>query len=492
MFQLGRISILRHPVFGTVANLNFGLLDEAERNTNEVFSTVVIGENGVGKSYLLRSIADIFELLHNRKSGLSVQPLPYRFEVEYILDGYTYIATTIPQDWHINHRLGVVVYRFYKNGSLISNENLALPSRVITTSMTVSDKFNAKSSNFYMYRGLRNERTPSTTGTRTLVRKVVDGIMDSLREKQTSREELKNLLRVLGFDEFLEIKYKIHYKDIYYSYCDSPVDLIYLYDHLSELFPTRQSKLWGATYFNSIRNDWEKLEKICVFLRYLRDNDGQYGSYAIVFNPLDVADNMLLYKEAIRLASSLDILQFPELNVSKNKIDYSYVESSSGETCQLCQFINIMSAIEDNSLVLIDEPETSLHPNWQMQYVKWLEGTFRRYSNSHLVIATHSHFLLSNLKPDHTSIIALKKEEDGMSNIACFNTYCWSTDEILYRVFHVRNTRNWYFEDRMRELYNLISNGRKDSVEARTLVEELRTYQLSDQDPLLKLLEIAD
>lgn len=39
------------------------------------------------------------------------------------------------------------------------------------------------------------------------------------------------------------------------------------------------------------------------------------------------------------------------------------MDSSSGETNLLCQFIGILSAIQEDSLVIIDEPENSAHPN---------------------------------------------------------------------------------------------------------------------------------
>ena len=71
------------------------------------------------------------------------------------------------------------------------------------------------------------------------------------------------------------------------------------------------------------------------------------------------------------------------------------------------------------------------------------------------------------------------------------NAYCWSVDDILYRVFHVRNTRNYVFESKMIELYQLISNGTDDKRRIVDMVSELSRYQLNAEDPLKKLLDTA-
>lgn len=72
------------------------------------------------------------------------------------------------------------------------------------------------------------------------------------------------------------------------------------------------------------------------------------------------------------------------------------------------------------------------------------------------------------------------------------NTFCWSTDDILYRVFHVRNTRNYVFEDEVMELYSLISNGKKNSDKAKQLHLHLKTYVLPGNDPLLRLIKMME
>ena len=361
--------------------------------------------------------------------------------------------------------------------------------------MTIADKLPTPSIGIYEYRGVRSEKTPSMTGTRTLVRKAVIGIIDSLAHKHTTRDELRLLLESLGFQPRMHIKYKVRYKENFLTLGLTPEGLEELYVNWKEHFKGRSGEVWGTKFYKSIRNNSEKINIVCRFLNRCAQLQGQFGSYSIIYDVLDWNNTLVEDAEAIKLLTNLDILTFPEIKVYKQYVNdgYEMIESSSGETQQLCQFISIMSAIEPNSLVLIDEPENSSHPNWQMSYIDWLQQIFHNYSDCHFVIATHSHFLLTDMNPEWSKIVALQKEDNRLIDIADdVNTYCWSTDDILYRVFHVRTTRNRAFESDAINFYKLITDGKKNSQEAKMLYSRLSKFVLPGDDPLLKLIKMGE
>ncbi|BFL82070.1 hypothetical protein LFREDSHE_05200 [Shewanella baltica] len=70
---------------------------------------------------------------------------------------------------------------------------------------------------------------------------------------------------------------------------------------------------------------------------------------------------------------------------------------SSGEQCLFLLFLGIISSIEDNSLICIDEPEISLHPQWQERFVDILQDSFSSYQGCHFIIATHSPLIVSDI-----------------------------------------------------------------------------------------------
>jgi predicted ATPase len=65
----------------------------------------------------------------------------------------------------------------------------------------------------------------------------------------------------------------------------------------------------------------------------------------------------------------------------KNNPDGAEIElrsMSSGEIQILTSLLSLASVVKESSIVLIDEPEISLHPNWQMQYIDLLNKIFKK------------------------------------------------------------------------------------------------------------------
>lgn len=70
---------------------------------------------------------------------------------------------------------------------------------------------------------------------------------------------------------------------------------------------------------------------------------------------------------------------------------------SSGEQCLFLLFMGLISAIEDHALICIDEPEISLHPQWQERFVDIVNHAFVDYHSCHFLIATHSPLIVSDI-----------------------------------------------------------------------------------------------
>ena len=495
MFQLQNITIQRHPIFGS-ADINFTNGIDGQVADRGIATSVIIGRNGIGKSYLLRAIADIFrtlDIIINKPEEGQFPELKYHFAVKYFMDGHTYVVSDIIKGIQRVRTDNVNVFIFMIDGQKANRQEMRLPRTVIASSMTIADKFPTPSSGIYKYRGVRSEKTPSTTGTRTIVRKAVEGIMDSLAHKHTTREEIAAILSELGFQPRLEIKYRLRYKSVFVRPDMNPDLLRDIYTNWNEYFKGRKGEVWGTKYYYNLSNHPDKVEQVCRFLQKCYELTGNNTHNLIVYDVFDLNNTLVFDADVIKILSNLDILSFPEFKVYKANLQegYDLVESSSGETQQLCQFISVMSVIENNSLILIDEPENSSHPNWQMNYIGWLQKIFHSYRSCHFLIATHSHFLLTDMRPEWSSIIALNRSENGLLNIAeGVNTFCWSTDDILYRVFRVRNTRNRAFEDDIMHLYTLIEEGKKSSKEAKDIANILNGYVLPGKDPILKLLDM--
>lgn len=68
---------------------------------------------------------------------------------------------------------------------------------------------------------------------------------------------------------------------------------------------------------------------------------------------------------------------------------------SSGEQNRILLMSKVVAAMETNTVLLIDEPEISLHLHWQMDFHKSLKGLLEGFRSVHVVVATHSPILVS-------------------------------------------------------------------------------------------------
>lgn len=454
-FRLISADIKGHKILGTF-HLDFskGKID-VDGMPEDVFTSVIIGKNGIGKSRLLRLLADIFVDLKTRQEDGYHRDAKtnYRYKVKYEICNHIFEAGNY--NWTLQYQLAssddMFVFYSMKDGIHIPFKDLELPTKIIASTMTITDKFNSRSSYYYRYKGIRNENNPNSTGTKTVVRKTVDAIIECLGSKENYRSELKQLLTNLGLREELFITYSVRYKDVFIKPDMSPDLLEKIFDSPDVYFPNRKTRLWGSKYFESIRKNRENLYVIANFLRGLCDKYAENRYFYLSYDVMDPSSGFTLDSRAIKLLSQMDILTYPSIHVHKGTEDYLFEDSSSGETQLLCQFICVLSELSDYSLVFIDEPENSCHPEWQMAYVDWMKTIFKKYSTSHIIIATHSHFILTNLELDDSMVVSIERENGSLKGIETANPYGWLSDEVLEEVMQMRNLKNKkYLEAEMR------------------------------------------
>lgn len=93
------------------------------------------------------------------------------------------------------------------------------------------------------------------------------------------------------------------------------------------------------------------------------------------------------------------------------------------------------------SLVLIDEPEISLHPTWQIEILDFYKALFidsRFNLSSQIFVATHSPFIIHNPKRNNDKVIILTKNADGIIRIQNDpEFYSWTTSKIVKEAFRI-------------------------------------------------------
>lgn len=101
--------------------------------------------------------------------------------------------------------------------------------------------------------------------------------------------------------------------------------------------------------------------------------------------------------------------------ISVRRADIKYSEPHMGYGEARSQYlINALETLPDKSLVLIEEPETSLHPNAQYQFGRYLaDVVIRKYHQ--ILLTTHSEFILEAIPS--ASRVYLNKTNSGIDTI---------------------------------------------------------------------------
>jgi predicted ATPase len=88
----------------------------------------------------------------------------------------------------------------------------------------------------------------------------------------------------------------------------------------------------------------------------------------------------------------------------------SFRELSEGEQ-QLLMVLGLMRFTqEDEALFLLDEPDTHLNPVWSVQYLRFVEQLVGKLKKSHIIMATHDPLVFAGLKKEEVRVLQRKKE----------------------------------------------------------------------------------
>jgi len=439
-------------------------LNNDELSNQGIFFSTLIGINGSGKSSVLQFIQDIFlSLIYSSDNGKSYLMKECAFSLKYEYNGEVYEITK-----ELGEKLNSTP--ILHDGEYKSVESVHLPNTIITNSFVLNDKFNFKKHNRnkagYKYLGIR---TSETTGNiKSLNQRMGSQILKGLNDNEFIKS-LKNGLEFIKVDEKIDIIIKGGGRNKFSFYKKS-------------------------TYKGVLSLDECNLIDKMIVNEFIRPygNDNKKLSYVIT---VDLTRNIINDEVFYKMIDNLAIKGFLEIEslMFYRGTPISINDMSSGENHFVTSLVTIASEINDGALVLIDEPEISLHPNWQNRYIDALNASFKNRRAVHFIIATHSQFVVSNLGNNNTSLTMLFFENNHLySEVFTKKTYGWSAEEILLKVFKMPSTRNYYLASILDELlahykqgktFEELSDGHKEHYKLLNAIKP----NLNEDDPLRKL-----
>ena len=172
-------------------------------------------------------------------------------------------------------------------------------------------------------------------------------------------------------------------------------------------------------------------------------------------------------------------------NSSGDEFDIN--ELSSGEKQLFLRTLAIKMLNPENSIILIDEPELSLHPKWQQRIVDVYKKIGK---NNQIIIATHSPHILGSVKKEN--IMLLDKDDEGkieVKTIDEYDSYGQPTNRVLKDIMGLETTRNPKVFKLLEEAGELVDKNEYESEEFKTKYKELREI-LGNKDEDLLLMDM--
>lgn len=454
-------------------HVSFSEPPQSLRSSSSEHITALIGKNGTGKSHLLSSIVQTFvtlEQLQTRKRR-TIKEFPLE-HLSYMIDGR---RCTI--DYHGKQSLECHVDDLH-----VPIYDLPLPRRVVALTISPFDKFPVPRSlrhsvkpvdpSVYEYLGLRDQFGKASM--ESLLFRSLNNLFEEGENEALRRINIGSVFQFLGLEPILTVIYKIRI-------------------HSSVLRRLQRGERvdWKSVgNFSESRNVEEMLRSgfdevelnNLLELAMARAEDGFVRTVAD-FNYGGDLDETFRILQPLRRAGFLRLsgVEVKQINGPVSNLR----RASSGQLSMICALLALASVINNASLVLIDEPELSLHPEWQVDYVDLLIKTFARFNGCHFVIATHSPMVISEL-PKHANVIAL----DQPSLPATEDITGQSADYLLAEVFGTPMPGNLYVRERVVAALGLISEGKSKSPEFNEVTADLQkiSEQLKPDDPIADII----
>ena len=144
--------------------------------------------------------------------------------------------------------------------------------------------------------------------------------------------------------------------------------------------------------------------------------------------------------------------------------EFDINDLSSGEKQLFLRTLSIKMLEPKNSIILIDEPELSLHPKWQQ---KIIEVYKKIGENNQIIVATHSPHILGSVSNEN--IFILYRNENGKIEVKTgdelYSSYGQPVDRVLKDIMGLKSVRIPKIEENLQELRKLVDENKYETDE---------------------------
>ena len=152
--------------------------------------------------------------------------------------------------------------------------------------------------------------------------------------------------------------------------------------------------------------------------------------------------------------------------------EFDINDLSSGEKQLFLRTLSIKILEPKNSIILIDEPELSLHPKWQQRIIE----VYKKIGeNNQIIIATHSPHILGSVSSEN--IFILYRDENGKieakTGDELYSSYGQPVDRVLKDIMGLESIRTPKIDKDLEELRKLVDEDKYETKEFKEKYNDL-------------------
>ncbi|PHA06678.1 hypothetical protein COE65_24945 [Bacillus sp. AFS051223] len=398
--------------------------------------SVLVGENGTGKTSILRALPKIF--CPSRNVDLREKREEIDFKIRYEINNQLF-----------NYNSNQPYPHIYPSKVIVSSFAVFDPYMPIPTPRSREREgtvYNQETD--FVYCGPKDS---FVNNNKILIRSLIQSITHLSRNSQNWKAFSK-LMDKLSITKILYLEFDREIS-VYVNPHDIPEGNLYKYPEIREL----------------ARDDYRMAKHYRI-----PGNAGlnlRNGSFLI---------DIEIFKESLEklrrlyeLQSEMDMKTFiRDIWFEKEGKPISLSDLSSGEITMLFRFLPLLMEVDNNSIILIDEPETHLHPIWTQQFISYLVDMFHEF-HAHFILATHSPLIITDLPIE--CIVGLEKYGNKVKQrLPDENTLGGDPSDLLKEVFELKSLQGDFTLDLLKEVLDLLESGEADKiVKARQIYNDL-------------------
>lgn len=149
--------------------------------------------------------------------------------------------------------------------------------------------------------------------------------------------------------------------------------------------------------------------------------------------------------------------------------------ASSGQLALISSLLFMITNASRDPIVIVDEPENSLHPNWQREYVDKLLAALN-YRNATVIMATHAPLVVTGAVTSNRDIVSVFGTSGGKAKRLQIDPEgsSASIEEILWEAFDVVTPANHFVSETIVDAISAFERGETDKEEVLSLIEHMK------------------